>query len=145
MHAQFITNPWPVWIPIRDKLCDDNGELSTDGPMIGAFDGERLAGAFLIKRWTEFTYELHGGVHPDYWGKGVEIFDLIGRALFAGTPCLKILAIIPEFNLLTRRCVLKCGMKEEGRIRKAFVKHFRLHDLIVFGICKSEIPPKKGT
>lgn len=117
---------------------DDNGGLLDTGQFIGVFDGEKMAGAFLIKPWNTHCYEIHGGVHPDYWGRGQEVCEVMGRALFAGTPCLKIVAIIPVFNRLMIRCVEKIGMKREGTIRKAFLKHMKLHDLCVYGITKQE-------
>jgi RimJ/RimL family protein N-acetyltransferase len=138
MIAQFTDNPYPVWDRIRSRLSDDYGNLATSGDFIAVYDEGRMAGAFLIKRWNEHCYEVHGGVHPDYWGRGPEVCELMGRALFAGTPCLKLVAIIPEFNRLMRRCVEKVGMKQEGIVTKSFLKWMKLHDQIVYGVTKGE-------
>ena len=138
LHAQITDNPFPVWDAIKSRLVDDHGGLPLIGDFIAVYDGDEMAGAFQIKRWSEHCYEIHGGVHPDYWGRGPEVCELMGRALFAGTPCLKLVAIIPEFNRLMIRCVEKLGMKREGTIRKAFLKHLKLHDLCVYGITKQE-------
>ncbi len=138
MRGAFIDDPYPVWNAIKGRLADDNGSLVTVGDFLGIFDGERMAGAFLIKRWNGYCYELHGGVHPDYWGKGPEIVELAGRVLFAATPCLKIVAIIPEFNRLMRRCVERLGMKQEGIVTKSFLKWMKLHDQYIYGVTKGE-------
>jgi len=143
MIARIITNPYPVWDRIKTFMEDDNGGLRTYDLCVGVFDGEEMAGAFSIRMWTEQCYEIHGGVHPDFWGNGFEVCDTLGRALFSGTACLKIVAIIPEFNRLMRQCLLQCGLKEEGRIERAFLKRMKLHDLLVFGICKSDMPERK--
>ena len=114
-----------MWGEIRNYLVDDNNEVETFGQYLGviedfSFEQEtRMMGAFLIKKLNEHCYEIHGGVHPDFWGRGPEICDIMGRALFASTPCLKIIAIIPEFNRLMRKCVQKVGMKQEGVITKS--------------------------
>jgi RimJ/RimL family protein N-acetyltransferase len=139
MRVQFVNDPSPVWDEIRSYLMDDGGMLVSEGPFIAVFDGEKMAGAFYVRPWSAFCMELHGGVHPDYWGRGVEVCSIAGRFLFTYTPCLKIVAIIPEYNKLMRRCVQKAGMKEEGRIKKAFLKYFKLHDLIVYGASKRDI------
>ena len=97
-----------------------------------------MAGAFHVKPWSDHCYEIHGGVHPDYWGRGVEVVGFAGKVLFAGTPCLKIVAIIPEFNRLMRRCVQKLGMKQEGVITKSFLKWMKMHDQYVYGMTKTE-------
>lgn len=98
-----------------------------------------MAGAFLIRKLNEHCFDIHGGIHPDFFGRGVEICDLMGRALFSNTPCLKIIAVIPEFNKLMRRCVQLTGMKQEGIIKKSFLKWMRLHDQYLYGICKSDV------
>ena len=140
MIVKPISDPTPVWSEIRTYLVDDNNELETFGNFIGVFEDEKMAGAFLVKPLNTHCYEIHGGVHPEFWGRGAEICNLMGRSLFVGTPCLKIIAIIPEFNRLMRKCVQKAGMREEGVIRKSFLKYMRLHDQYLYGICKSEIP-----
>lgn len=136
--AQFIQDPYPVWQKIRSRLTDDTGNLATVGDFIGVFDGETMAGAFLVKPWNEYCYEFHGGVLPSYWGHGKEIVDLAGRAFFAGTQCLKIVAIIPEFNRLMRKCVESLGMKQEGIVTKSYLKWMRMHDQVIYGITKGE-------
>ena len=135
-----ITDPWPIWEYIKGYLQDQNENLTVSGTFMGVFDEERLAGAFLIKPWSEYCYEIHGGVHPDYFGRGRTIIETLGLATFKGTPCLKIIGIVPEFNRLMRNTLLKAGMKQEGVIKKSFLKYMKLHDLYIYGISKMEVP-----
>jgi len=137
--AKWIEDPGPVWDEIRVYLVDENNELAEQGIFVGVFDEEKMAGAFLIQKQNEHCYQIHGGVHPDYWGRGPEICDVLGHALFDNTPCLKIIAIIPEFNRLMRKCVQAVGMVQEGIIKKSFLKHMKLHDQYIYGICKGEV------
>jgi len=138
MRADWIHNPFPVWDHIKTYLSDDSGELETKGRFIGVFDDATLAGAFLIKPWNEHCFEFHGGVGKEYWGKGAQVCDLAGRAVFYATPCLKIVAIVPEFRRPMIACLKRIGLKEEGRITKSYLKWSRLHDQIVLGITKTE-------
>ena len=139
MRVETIKDPSPVWNKIKSYLVDDTGELESSGQFLGVFDGEKMAGAFLIKPMNCFCYEIHGGVDPEYWGRGSEVCDLAGRAVFFSTPCLKLVAIIPEFNRLMRMCVKNLGMKQEGVITKSYLKRYRLHDQYVYGITKGEM------
>jgi RimJ/RimL family protein N-acetyltransferase len=138
MIVSRINNPWPVWDGIKSFMTDDYRELDEDGCFLGVFDGEKMAGAFLIRAWNSHCFEVHGGVAKDYWGSGPEVCYELGKYLFDFTPCLKIVAPIPEYNRLMARCLKMCGLREEGRITKAYRKWFRLHDIILFGIQKQE-------
>jgi len=138
MRAESIASPYPLWETIKTWLVDDNANMAVDGDFVGVFDGDVLAGAFLIKTWNEHCYEIHGGVDKAYWGKGPEICKVMGRAIFYKTPCLKIVAVIPEFNHLMRKCVQKAGLIQEGIITKSFLKWMKLHDQYVYGITKRQ-------
>lgn len=133
-----ISDPMPVWSDILYFISDDTREIKKDGFFLGIFDGKEMAGAFLINTWNSFCYEIHGGVSRDYWGKGVDICLALGNFLFDYTPCVKIVAPIPEYNRPMASCLKKCGLVEEGRITKAFIKRYRFHDIIMYGIKKSE-------
>jgi RimJ/RimL family protein N-acetyltransferase len=139
MEAKWVKDPSEVWDRIKYSMTDDNSELVTEGLFIAVFDQDKMAGAFLVKPWSDVCFEIHGGVHPDYWGKGVQVCEVMGRALFTGTSCIKIVAAVPEYNRLMRSCLRRIGMRNEGIVTKAFLKNFRLHDLYLYGICKSQV------
>jgi RimJ/RimL family protein N-acetyltransferase len=138
MIVDWIQDPYPVWDKIRNRLQDDNKKLPTEGQFIGVFDGE-MVGAFQLKVWNVHCYEIHGGIVPERFGQGPQICDALGRALFSNTPCLKIVACIPEFNRLMRSCAQKVGMVQEGIVKQAFLKWYRLHDLYIYGIRKKDV------
>lgn len=139
MTPNWINDPSPVWDEIKTYLADDTGEIEDSGEFLGIFDKKEMAGAFLIKPMNAYCYEVHGGVKRKYWGKGIEICELLKLTIFYSTPCLKVVAIIPEFNRLMRRCVEKNGMKKEGILTKSYLKWSRLHDQIIYGITKGEM------
>lgn len=49
---------------------------------------------------------------------------------------------ILEYNLLSRKMALKCGMKEEGRLRSRIFKNGRRWDLLAYSITKDEFVKK---
>jgi len=138
ISVKWIKDPSPVWDAVKLYMVDDNNYLNYSGQFAGVFYNEKMAGAFKVRKLNEYCYEIHGGVHPDFWGNGPKICEALGRALFSQTPCLKIIAIIPEFNKLMRKCVQSIGMKQEGVIKKSYLKRMRLHDQYLYGISKSD-------
>lgn len=120
-------------------MTDDTEQLETNGQFIGVEHEGCLAGAFLIRPWSSFCWEMHGGVSRKFWGLGEEICREAGMFLFRMTPAVKIVAIIPEFNKLMRRCVQSIGMQEEGKVTKSFMKNMRLHDQYIYGITRGEV------
>jgi RimJ/RimL family protein N-acetyltransferase len=134
-----INTPYPLWDLIRGKMTDYTGDLATEGNFIGAFDDDgSMIGAFSIRLWNTVCYEIHGGIHPENFGRGVEICGAVGDAIFKRTPCIKLIAPIPEYNSLMIRCVKMCGMKQEGSITRAFMKDMKLYNILLFGITKAE-------
>jgi RimJ/RimL family protein N-acetyltransferase len=138
VQARWINDPSPIWDLIKIKLTDSDQNIATEGLFIGVFDQEKMAGAFLVRPWTEYCYDISGGVSPEYWGRGKEVCHAVGGLIFQQTPCLKIVAIIPEFNRLMIKCVKDCGMKEEGILTSSFMKHFKMYDQYIYGITKGE-------
>lgn len=139
MDIKIITDPSPVFDAIKTRLGDDFGTSEKyEGIFYGVFDGDKMAGAFLVKPWSVYCYEVHGGVHPDYWGRGKEVCWEFGNALFDLTPCIKIVATIPKCNRLMIKTVKAIGMEQEGVSKKAFMKNYKIHDLVIFGIQKRE-------
>jgi RimJ/RimL family protein N-acetyltransferase len=137
MHVEIIGIP-NIWDEIKTYLSDDTGEIESHGEFIGVFDKKNQAGAYIVKPWNQFCYQIHGGVSKGYWGKGPEVCWYAGQFIFNTTPCLKIVAIIPEFNRLMCKCVEKLGMVKEGKITKSYLKWSRLHDQIIYGMTKTQ-------
>ena len=142
MVSRWIQDPSPVWDLIRPYLVDNGNQVVERGLFAGVFDFDSqekpMAGAFYLKPWTDYCYEIHGGVAKGYWGQGPGVCFSAGKLVFEQTSCLKLVAIIPEFNRLMIACVQKCGMRYEGLISKSFMKWCRLHNQHIYGITKGE-------
>ena len=138
MEFKWINDPSPVWNEIKDYMIDEEGELRKEGKFLGGYEDGKLVAAFEIRPWTTYCYEIHGGLHPSCFGRGKEICTEMGLTLFRNTPCLKIVAIVPEYNKKMRNCLVACGLNQEGVIKSAFLRYMRLHDLYVYGITRGE-------
>jgi hypothetical protein len=132
-------SPYPAWSGIEDSMSDDSGFVVPGGLFLGVFSGDEMAACFTVIPWSEYCYQIHGGVSKDFWGRGVEICTSMGMFLFTTSPCVKIVAILPEYNRLMCRCLKKTGLSEEGRLKKSFVKNMKFHDQIIYGIHRSEV------
>lgn len=137
--SQWIKDPSPVWSEIKSYMTDDSGELATEGTFVGTYVDGELAGAFMVVPWTNYCFQLHGGVIKKHWGKGKDICLSLGVFLFNNTPALKLVAAIPDFNHLMRKCVQAAGLKQEGIITKAFLKRMKLHNLYIYGIGRESL------
>ena len=139
MQGIWIKDPTPIWDGIEQYMTDDSNSIETNGQFIGVEHGGAIIGAFLVRPWSSFCWEMHGGVPKEFWGHGEEICREAGMFLFRMTPAVKILAIIPEFNRMMRRCVKALGMKKEGVVTKSFMRGMKLHDQHIYGITRGEV------
>lgn len=74
---------------------------------------------------------------PELHGRAVEIGKEAAGWVFRYTTCQKIVAMVPRFNRLAIKIAKGFGA-EEGIIKKAFSKGWKLHDLLIFGLSKEE-------
>ena len=138
MNTYFIKDPSPVWEQIKVFLVEDGGEYTKEGIFVGTEIDSKPAGAFLVKPWNNYCYELHGGIAPEFYGEAVKIFLDLGAFLFTYTPCMKIVTVIPSFNRLAISAVQRTGLTFEGKVKKSFMKRFKMWDQEVYGITKGE-------
>jgi len=141
ISARFIKDPSPVWDRIKHLMTDQGGELIKEGAFVGAFNGDDLGGAWLVKPWNNICYEIHGGVSPDYWGYSEPFYRTMGEFLFKYTPALKLIAIIPVCNPLVIRMAKKLGMTHEGTVKESFMRKFKVFDQHIYGISRKEVFP----
>ena len=137
--TKWTDSPYPAWEGIEKYMADDSGWEIPHGPFLSTFIDGEMAGAFVVIPWSEYCVQIHGGVARKFWGRGVEICTDMGMFLFTVTPCVKIVAIVPESNRLMRNCLVKTGLKEEGKIEKSFIKNMRFQDQYVYGIHRGEV------
>lgn len=126
---------------VKRFLCDDGAEDGMDIEKqlhIGVYRDKKLAGVLSFSQLSSVTIDVHMVIHPDFWGKSVELMREAGVFMFTKTPCLKIVTMTPAFNRLAGRVAKKLGMKKEGLLKDSFLKGWKLHDQIIYGITKRE-------
>lgn len=80
----------------------------------------------------------HIAALPELWGSAREFTWACLEWGFKNTTYSKVVAIVPEFNRLTVKLCERCGFETEGKIKKSFMKNYKYHDQIIFGITKTD-------
>lgn len=96
-------------------------------------------GLALLKPWNTITYETHVCVLPEFRGASAVQFgkDVIAW-MFRNSKCRKIVAVLPETNKRALSFALSVGMKEEGFIKKSFLKSGKVLNQLLLGIEKGD-------
>ena len=100
---------------------------------------ETKAGIIRLDPLSEVCCRAHIALLPDMWGEGRNFVKEAMKWGVVNTRYVKVVAIIPVFNIRTIKLVENCGFKKEGLITKSFLKDWELHDQILYGITKNEI------
>jgi len=79
-----------------------------------------------------------GDVNHRGRGYGSEAIRLLQKHAFERLNLNKLELEVYDFNTHAYQCYLKCGFKEEGRLRQGYYIHGQYHDKIIMGILKSE-------
>ena len=97
---------------------------------------EEKTGVVRIDPVNSVTCAVHIAALPELWGRVVGFVKEGIEWTFKNTLYSKIIGFTPENNRSAVALAKRCGFKEEGRIVKSFLKHWELHDQIVFGLSK---------
>ena len=86
---------------------------------------------------------VHIATLPELWGTAESfVMEVIDWGI-NNTAYNKVIALVPEYNKLTLRLCLKCGFEQEGRIKKSFLKNWKFHDLVLFGLTKTDFTERR--
>ena len=109
-------------------------ELEETGALIGS------VGLHVIDGNTEGAhYGLGYFIRPDLWNRGLatEAARAALDFIFAGNACRVSAACLAE-NLASRRVLEKCGMRQEGLLKKHTWHDGRWKDCAVYAVLKEE-------
>lgn len=123
-------NPWLV-----DDLSPINYSPVIHESIIYLVD-DKKTGVTRFDPMNGICCQAHIATVPDMWGKAVEFSKLSIEWIFKHTGYQKIVAMIPEYNRLAIRVARMVDMKQEGNITSSFLKDWKLHSLIIFGLDK---------
>ncbi|MBC8438992.1 MAG: GNAT family N-acetyltransferase [Deltaproteobacteria bacterium] len=126
---------------VYDYLIDDNSvnHEPVIHPSIIYLVNDTKQGVIRIDPMNSISCYVHIATTPKMWGTGHAFVKEAIDWGFRNTKYLKVVALIPEYNDRTIKLVTDVGFKREGVCRKSFLKNWKLHDQIIFGLCKGEI------
>jgi RimJ/RimL family protein N-acetyltransferase len=96
-------------------------------------------GVIRVDPMNGITCKVHIATTPKMWGTGHTFVKEAIEWGFNHTGYLKVVAYIPAFNDHTLKLVRDVGFIQEGICTKSFLKDWKLHDQIIFGLRKGEI------
>lgn len=98
-----------------------------------AFDGEECLGLCITHPINQLLWEVHHALLPKSWGQRAQrIGEAFEQWLWEFTPAVKAIGFTPSCNRLALAYARRAGMREAGRIERAYQRRFELHDLVIF-------------
>lgn len=131
-----------IWEKVVDDFCPGQEwvdlTLALQAPNIVILFEEGV-GVFMFYSFSGVMWDIHVATYPE--ARGVRVVDAVREAgmwMFDNTPCQKVIAMIPSGNLPAEALAKRMGMRKEGHLYRAFMKHGELIDLRVYGITKED-------
>lgn len=80
---------------------------------------------------------------PEYWGKGygTEAMNLLAAYAFETVNLNRVNLTVFGYNERAYHAYLKCGFKEEGRVRQLLLRNNQRWDMIFMGLLREEWKP----
>lgn len=97
-----------------------------------------LLGVVAFVPVNSIAWNPHIGVLPAHRGRGTEIMAAAMQWMFVRTPCRKLVAYPPVFNVAMIRVFEKCGFEFEGRSPKSLLWRGEVHDRVLMGANKEK-------
>ncbi len=94
---------------------------------------DRVVGVAAFHQVNAITWTPHLVILPEHRGKGTEVLAKASQWMFENTPCKKLFAAPPIYNVAMIRCFEKCGFFLEGRSPESFLWHGEIYDRILMG------------
>lgn len=125
------------------------GAINDDGGQLVARVDDRVAG---VMRWSKETWgppaiswcwEIGLTLLPGEQGKGhgTTFLRMLAEYLFSNTRADRVQAGSDLDNIAAQRALAKAGFVREGVVREAQWRDGAYHDLVLFSILRSDVPP----
>jgi hypothetical protein len=103
-------------------------------------DEDELIGMFVLIPESAICWRIHVCLMPAAYGeRSSQAGREVTRWIFQNTSCLRLIGAIPRYLSLAQRFAVKSGWKWFGVNPQSHMKDGVLHDLILFGISRSEL------
>lgn len=122
-------------------LTDDKSSKNMDievNPTVLYLTDEKEQGIIRIDALNGITGSVHIATIPEMKGRAYKFAEEAKEWVFKNTQYMKIVAMVPVFNNLTINLAKRVGFKEEGVLKKSFLKNWKLHDQLILGLSKGE-------
>jgi RimJ/RimL family protein N-acetyltransferase len=137
------TGPAELYTPaqIKEWLEKDLGTYTLFG--IRTLNDDRLIGFVDLAgfEWSARTAWTSIGIgQPEYWGKGygTEAMSLLADYAFETVNLNRVNLSVFGYNERAYHSYLKCGFKEEGRVRQLLLRNNQRWDMIFMGLLREE-------
>ena len=107
------------------------------------YKGFAVGGIGLIKQDDIFRKNAEIGywLGEKYWNKGITTKSLKAMIDYSVNTfdIIRLFAHVFESNIASIRVMIKCGFKEEARLKNAVIKNNKIQDCLIYSILKSDI------
>ncbi|MCF3134047.1 GNAT family N-acetyltransferase [Streptomyces olivochromogenes] len=138
------------WFGFSDPMAkrrrwSENGLLTADSGTLTVVSGQEALGTV---SWRPVPYgplnrgwNIGIGLRHEVRGQGIgtQAQALLARYLFAHTEVNRVDAHTNVKNIAEQRALEKAGFTREGVLRGAQFRNGRYHDMVVYGILRSEV------
>jgi len=123
---------------VYNMVSDDSVPFPYDPPPGFWVTNKEETGVVRIDPLNGICCVVHIAAVPELWGNSMAFVSAALEWGLLNTGYNKVIAMIPEYNKLTIKLCLKCGFEQEGRIKKSFLKNWKFHDQLLFGLSKTD-------
>lgn len=102
------------------------------------WQGDEYCGIFGLVPHNFVLAEIHTALMPNVWGDAAEVGRHFIAWVFETTKFQRLIGAIPEFNRMALRMAKLSGMTEYGVNPASYLKHGKLHSLIMVGVSKEQ-------
>lgn len=107
-------------------------------PQVTYLIDDTKEGVIRIDPLNGISCNVHIATTPIMWGSAHGFVRDAIKWGFENTKYMKVVAIVPAFNDLTLKLVKEVGFIQEGILKRSFLKNWKLHDQVIFGLSKRD-------
>jgi hypothetical protein len=131
-----LTSLWDV-IAEDGKLIEDFQVDLENNIFLAVIDDKTTVGLYILHAYNGCTLEIHANILPEYRKEcaipsGEKVLAWFDE--FAPEKYQKLFAQIPEIYPNVYRFTLERGFNDEGRLKNAYRKDGKLHDIHILGL-----------
>ena len=105
------------------------------------WQNDELLGMFVCVPESAICWRFHVCLLPAAYGAtSSEAMRQVTRWIFENTNCMRLVGSVPKYNTLACRLARLANWQQFGLNYKSYLKNGVLHDQLMFGISRSDLP-----